>query len=423
MKKTWIMLVVVTLVCATSTIARAGSLEDLQKQVDELNSQMKALKEAEAAKRAKDAKAVKSEQSYASQLLDKTRFGGYGELDYIFTRENGNGKGGNTFDPHRFVLYVNSELADWVTINAELEWEHGGVKDELNAAGELSGEVSVEQAFLDFKIARPLNVRTGIILVPLGATNLYHEPTNYNSTERPQLDRFIIPSTWSEMGAGVHGSLGDRVDYQLLVMNGLDGSKFSAKNGIRDGRQNFNEDNNNGKAVTGRMEFSPYTNLYTNLSFYTGNSAPRGMPTAWTTIAAFDGKYSIGAFDLTGEYVHVLQDKPAVLSRDIGHRMSGYWVEGAYHIMPKSLKTGKLANADTVIFTRWSEFNTQAGGAVDSTQVSGRFDRNYLTFGISFKPVPTVAIKADYQIYGDHRGAGEIPLDNDKFQLGLGFVF
>jgi hypothetical protein len=55
--------------------------------------------------------------------------------------------------------------------------------------------------------------------------------------------------------------------------------------------------------------------------------------------------------------------------------------------------------------------------------VSGRFDRNYINFGVAFKPVTTMVIKADYQIYDDHRRAGESPLDNDKFQLTLGFVF
>lgn len=34
-----------------------------------------------------------------------------------------------------------------------------------------------------------------------------------------------------------------------------------------------------------------------------------------------------------------------------------------------------------------------------------------------------MAIKADYQIYDDHRSASETALDNDKFQLRLGFVF
>lgn len=34
-------------------------------------------------------------------------------MDYIVRRENGNGKGANIFDPHRLVLYVNSDLSDW----------------------------------------------------------------------------------------------------------------------------------------------------------------------------------------------------------------------------------------------------------------------------------------------------------------------
>jgi hypothetical protein len=420
MKRLFTMLAVTLLLSASAIPARAGSLEDLQKQVDELNSRMNELKEKENIVAAPDSP---DNDSFLKRSWDRTRFGGYGELDYIFRRENGNGKGGNVFDPHRFVLYVNSDLAEWLSLNAELEWEHGGVKEKVED-NELSGEVAVEQAFLDFKIAGPLNFKAGIMLVPVGATNLYHEPTNFNSTERPDLDRYLIPSTWSEMGAGIHGSLGSRVDYQLLVMNGLNGAEFSAKNGIRDGRQNLNKDINRGKAVSGRVEIRPITNLYTNFSFYTGNSAPTGKSAAYTTIAAFDGKYSIGDFDIAGEYVRVYQDNPSALgASDIGHNMSGYWVEGAYHFMPKSLKKGKLSEADTILFARYSEFNTQDGGALDPSRVSGRFDRNYINFGVAFKPVTTMVIKADYQIYDDHRRAGESPLDNDKFQLTLGFVF
>ncbi|HEY6871242.1 MAG TPA: porin [Geobacteraceae bacterium] len=416
MKKLWTMIAAAALLCAAAAPSRAASLEELQKQIDDLNGQMKALSEKEAATAAV---AAKTEESYLKKTWDKTRIGGYGELDYVFRKENGNGNGGNTFEPRRAVLYVNSELADWLTLNTELEWEHGGVPDGGPDAG-----VSVEQAFLDFKLARPFNIKAGVMLVPVGAINLYHEPTSFNSTTRPELDQIIIPTTWQEMGAGIHGALGDKADYQLLVMTGLDGTRFSAENGIREGRQNFGKDSNRSQAVTGRIELRPYTNLYANLSFYTCNAAPSGKPAAYTTVAAFDGKYSLGAFDIAGEYARVYQDNPAGLGiSDIGHNMSGYWVEGAYHFMPKSLKQGKLAEADAVLFARWSEFTTQDGGAIDPAMVSGRFDRNYTTFGIAFKPVTQMVIKADYQIYGDHRTAGEIPLDNDKFQVTLGYVF
>ncbi len=415
MKRMMTMLVAATLLTAGAP-AGASTLEEMQKQIDDLNSQMKALKEKEEAKPVAEPRA---EESYLKKAWDRTTIGGYGELDYAFRRENGNGNGGNTFEPRRMVLYVRSGLADWLTLNSELEWEHGGVPD-----GGPDGGVSVEQAFLDFKLAKSFNIKAGAMLVPVGAINLYHEPTNFNSTNRPELDQIIIPTTWQEMGAGFHGKLGDRVDYQLLAMTGLDGTQFSAADGIREGRQDFGKDSNRSQSITGRVEVRPFTNLYTNFSFYTGNSAPSGKPAAYTTVAAFDGKYSFADFDLAGEYARVYQDNPAALGvADIGRNMAGYWVEGAWHFMPKSLKKGKLADADALFFFRYSEFNTQEGGAVDPSQVSGRFDRRYTTFGIAFKPVTTMVVKADYQLYGDHRKGGETPLDNDKFQVTLGFVF
>ena len=416
MKKTFVVLAVMTIFGAMASVARAATVEELQKQVDDLSSQVKAIRSTTADKPGLEGNGG---DGYLKKVWDKTRIGGYGELDYVFRKENGNGNGGNTFEPRRVVLYVNSGLTDWLTFNTELEWEHGGVPD-----GGDDGGVAVEQAFLDARLSKALSVKAGLMLVPVGAINLYHEPTNFNSSTRPQLDQIIIPSTWSEMGAGIHGALAEKVDYQLFATTGLDGRHFSAENGIREGRQDFSpKDSNRNMAVTGRLEIRPFTNLYTNFSFHSGNSAPSGSHTAYTTVMAFDGKYTIGDFDLAGEYAHVYQDNPAVLSDEIGHNMSGYWVEGAYHVMPKSLKTGKLADADAVLFARWSEFNTQDGGAVDPTKVSGRFDRNYTTFGVVFKPTTTVAIKADYQIYDDHRKVGETPLDNDKFQITLGFVF
>jgi len=422
MKRSFVLIAAAALLLSVTPKARAAATnEELQKQMDELKTQMKSLG-TQPPVAAADPVAPGGTDNY-KPFLDKTRFGGYGELNYIFRKNNDNGNGGNIFDPNRIVLYVDSPLSDWITFSAELEWEHGGVRDELKPDNTLTGEASVEQAYLDFKLSRRFNVKAGVMLVPLGAINLNHEPTNVNSGERPQLDQILIPSTWSEMGAGIHGELCDKVSYQLYVMNGLDGSRFSAENGIREGRQNLNEDNNNGKAITGRLELRPLTNLYTNLSFYTGNSAGKGV-SAYTTVSAVDGKYSLGGFDLAGEYVFIYQDDPAALGvSDIGRRMSGYWIEGGWHVMPQGLKKGKLANSDAVLFARWSEFNTQQGGVVDPSKVSGRYDRNYTTVGLHFKPTTTVSIKADYQFYGDHRAPGEAPLDNDKFQLSLGFVF
>lgn len=421
MIKRYILTAVTTAMLASPPLqAHAATNEELSQELDAIKSQIKALTATSQQKADETIKPAPSTETvsggYMKQLVDKTKLGGYGELDYIFKRDNGNGNGGNTLDPHRVVLYVASELTDWISLNTELEWENGGSDGQ-------DGGVAVEQAYLDFRLADPINVKAGVMLMPMGAINQSHEPTSFYSSARPALDTFLIPSTWQEMGIGIHGALGRKVDYQLFAVTGLDGTKFTPEEGLREGRQKFGKDNNRNFAVTGRLDYRPITNLSTAVSFYSGNSAPSGTPTAYTTILAFDGKYRYSDFEIAGEYVHVYQDKPELLNPEIGRNMSGYWIEGAWHCMPKMLKQGKLANADTILFARYSELTTQDGGAIDPTKTNGKFDRNYTTVGLSFMPIPSVAIKADYQFFGDHRAAGEIPLDNDKFQLSLGFVF
>lgn len=394
-----------------STAQAESSIPEMQKQLDEIRVKLQEL-QAE-----KKPEAVGGSGEYLKKLLGSTRISGYGELDYVIRKDNGNGNGGNTLDPHRIVLNVTSQLTDWIDFNSELEWEHGG------SDGGADGSISVEQAYLTFKLNPAFNVKTGVMLMPMGAINQNHEPVNFYSSARPALDTYLIPSTWQEMGVGISGALHRKVDYQLMAVTGLDGTGFSAERGLRDGRQGFKKDNNRNFAVTGRLDVRPVENLTTSLSLYSGNSAPSGSPTAYTTIAALDGRYRYRDFEVAGEYVHVYQDRPNVLSGEIGRNMSGYWVEGAWHALPSVWKKGRLADADAVLFARYSELNTQKGGAADPAKTSGRFNRNYTTVGLSFMPIPAVAVKADYQFYGDHRTAGETALDNDKFQITVGFVF
>lgn len=404
---------------ATSSHAET-SIQDLQKQLDSINARIQAMqiqKDSTEVSSHSGSDQSSGSSDYLRKLWGNTRISGYGELEYIVRKDNGNGNGGNTLDPHRIVLNVTSQLTDWIDFNSELEWEHGG------SDGGDDGSISVEQAYLTFKLNSAFNINTGVMLVPMGSINQNHEPVNFYSSSRPALDTYIIPSTWQEMGLGISGSLHKKIDYQLMAVSGLDGSNFNAAKGVREGRQGFKKDSNRNFAVTGRLDLRPIENLRTSLSLYSGNSAPSGSPTAYTTIAAIDGRYRFSDFELAGEYAHVYQDRPEVLSDEIGRRMSGYWVEGAWHALPAAWKKGKLANADAVLFARYSELNTQDGGAVDPTKTSGKYDRNYTTIGLSFMPIPSVAIKADYQIFGDHRSAGEKALDNDKFQITVGFVF
>jgi len=288
MRKIGVATTVMIGVLALAASSRADAIPELQRQLDEINGKIKELQAQ------KKPEVAAESDGYLKKLWGNTKVSGYGELEYIFRKDNGNGNGGNTLDPHRVVLNVTSQLTDWIDFNSELEWEHGG------SDGGADGSISVEQAYLTFKLNPAFNVKTGVMLMPMGAINQNHEPINFYSSARPALDTFLIPSTWQEMGVGISGVLHKKIDYQLMAVTGLDGTGFNAEKGLRDGRQGFKTDNNRNFAVTGRLDVRPIEGLTTSLSLYSGNSAPSGSPTAYTTIAAFDGPYRFRDFELAG---------------------------------------------------------------------------------------------------------------------------
>ncbi|HSR87596.1 MAG TPA: hypothetical protein VLL07_01475, partial [Pontiella sp.] len=165
------------------------------------------------------------ESSNAFNPLEGFRFGGYGEVHANF-EENGD----SVFDIHRLVLYVGYDFADWIVLNTEIELEHAYATD---GAG---GEVLVEQLYVDFLLSDAINVRAGRILAPLGIINQNHEPTLFFGVERPAVDKYIIPSTWSLDGIGLFGAPAEWLNYQLYVAGGLDGSEFNGEDGVREGR-------------------------------------------------------------------------------------------------------------------------------------------------------------------------------------------
>src|SRR5262249_58974214 len=84
--------------------------------------------------------------------------------------------------------------------------------------------VSLEFAFLDYLINEPVNIRAGIILLPVGKFNLLHDSPLNDLTDRPLVAQLIIPTTMSETGAGFYGTFypgrTSKLDYELYVTTG-----------------------------------------------------------------------------------------------------------------------------------------------------------------------------------------------------------
>ena len=120
--------------------------------------------------------------------------GGYGEVNYqAYVADKGSTN--DNADLERFVLYFGYKFNDSIILNSELELEHSSTSK--------SGSVSMEMMSLDFLIDPLFNVRTGLMLTPMGFINLIHEPPFYFGNNRPEVERRIIPSTWRNIGGGL----------------------------------------------------------------------------------------------------------------------------------------------------------------------------------------------------------------------------
>ena len=217
--------------------AEAPSNEELARRIEVLTRELEARKLGDASDPAPPAGSTGrwGLGPAASKVYGKSSglsIGGYGESlyqNFDSTREDGAASGKtNEWDYLRAVVYLGWKFDRTFVLNTEIEYEHASTGD--------GGEVSVEFATLDAMLRDEVNLRAGLVLVPMGFVNEMHEPTTYLGARRPDTESRILPSTWSANGIGAFGEAGP-LAYKLYLTESLDASSFSAPDGIRGGRQ------------------------------------------------------------------------------------------------------------------------------------------------------------------------------------------
>ena len=356
--------------------------------------------------------ATRSSGEYSTET--RMPFSGY--MDYHVNKAEGEPAVG---DFHRFVLLFGHSFSDRIQFWSELELEHAFV-----GGGEASGELELEQAYLDFLIKPWLNIRSGIMLAPVGLINERHEPPTFNGVERPFVDTVIIPTTWFEPGAGIFGDLGSGFVYKAYAMAPLNASLFNAEEGIREGRQKAFKSIVQNPAITGRLEYHGLPGLSLGGSFWTGKSgfATPGINPR-VNVFEFDGRYSVSRLDFRGEWANVNLDQTerlnSLLQRtsgvnpNIAERMRGFYFEGAYHLLPLRQRY------DLVAFSRYENFDTQHKMGRGYLPLK-EFDRDTLVTGLTFFPEPDVAVKFDYTVL---RNQSRLIKARNGVNLGIGWWF
>jgi hypothetical protein len=409
-------------------IARDDEIADLRRQLSTVVDEVEKLRAQVAAP--EEATELKSQNGYgpaASKIYSIAKgvsIGGYVEGHYGF-RNLGDAASDNEANLDREVLYVGYKFNDWIAWNSEIEFE--------NATTENNGSVTVEFSTLDFLFRPEINARVGVLLLPMGIVNEVHEPPFYYSTFKPAVEQAIIPSTWTEYGAGVFGRLGESLSYRFYLVEGLNAQGFES-GGIREGRQGSSEALANDLAFVGRLEWEPLSGLSLGTSYYQGNSGqdqsidtggfeqkmPKAPVSIWElhsiyrwqglTFRALYAQSHIGnAGDLSSLFTQAGHESP-VISR----RMLGGYGELAYDIMPW-ISAGSEMTLEP--FFRWEYLDTQNDVASGFVADRAQKQRIYVP-GIQFKPIPNVVLKLDYRNVDDFAGK-----QGDQVDLGFGLVF
>lgn len=391
-------------VAAMQKAAPTVDFSEIQREIDVLSKEIETLKSGE--KKAIVADVATNGLGAAASKVYRSQpglsFGGYGEFLYNNPQHDV-----ATADALRAILYTGYKFNDRVLFNSELEVEH--------ASTEHGGEVSLEFGYLDFLGKPSANVRAGLVLVPMGIINEQHEPTSYLGARRPMTERFIIPSTWSEIGAGVFGEVGT-VSYRGYVMTGLNSAEFTGEEGIREGRQGGGEAVAEDLAAVGRVDWHPMEGTIVGGSLYSGGSGQTASYKGRVTLAEVHGDMKFRALSVRALAARGrIGDAGAISAANgetVGSALGGWYVEGGYDL------ASMLGRGMSITpYARYERIDT-------NRRVAAGFERNLendrrvTTLGVAFKPISQTVIKTDWQKVKHANGRS-----NSEFNLALGYIF
>lgn len=386
-----------------SPVAAAAAQDDISVLKDQLKKQQAQI----------DALADQLEQGgnatgKLAKWYDKMSIGGYGEMHYNnLERESASGSEDiEEIDLHRFVLYYGYAFTDTVRFYSEFEVEHTVAGEEKN------GEVEIEQAYIEWDYLARQHAKAGVMLVPVGLLNLTHEPDTFYGVERNNVERNIIPATWWEGGVGLSGEAAPGLNYDVTVTEGLkldvtedEDGEISGKFKVRDGRQQTSEATASDLAYTAAVNYTGVPGLQIGGAVRYQDDVLQGESVGETKeidalLYEAHVDWHAGPFGVRALFASWELDDAIETIKTGADKQEGLYIEPSYKI------TEKLG-----VFTRYSEWDNQAGGNDDT-------EYDQVDIGVNYWLTNSVVLKADIQ-----NQDAPSDVETDGFNLGVGWSF
>jgi hypothetical protein len=325
---------------------------------------------------------------------------------------------------YRFSVFFGYKLTDRIIFNSEFlgEFLHDGTRE--------TGTDVIIEAMMDFLLHRRFNVRVGYYPLPIGYINNNDEPVMFNSVNRPEVERVIIPTSWISLGMMGYGQVAPRLSYSVGIVGGLDAREFFGGSWVRQGRQVYHSIPSD-YASLAQLSYHMGERFQAGVSGYhgasglgevTGGEGRIKMP---TTLGAIHARYSAPRYNLTAVAAQGslgrTTDLFARTGRVLGSRTYGWYLEGDHDVLPY-FRRG-VSERSVSVFSRYERLNThhRIDGAL-ANQARREQDLRIVTVGANYRPRRNLIFKANYQFRSNFHGGLGLP-ESNLTEFGFGFIY
>lgn len=350
--------------------------------------------------------------------------GGYVESNWQYKGTNGVSDG-HQFQFRRLTLFVASSISKRIKFLSEIEFEPA------------EKQIGIEFAAIDAEFHPMLNLRSGIIMNPIGAFNQNHDGPKWEFTDRPIAATQMLPATWSNAGFGLYGKKYNKnwmFGYEVYLSSGFD-------NSIIDNPQNKTY------LPASKQNTERFEEMASGTPLFTGKIAVRHNKIAELGISYMGGIYNrwqddgiiiddkrridVFAIDInttlpktntfiTAEWAFIKLNVPSTYTEQYGNKQQGGFIDIVQPILKKTILNWKDAVVNIALRAEYIDWNV---GNFKSTGTNIGEDLWSIMPAISFRPTSQTVFRFNYRYSQQKDILNNPPNKSGSFSFGISSYF
>jgi hypothetical protein len=350
--------------------------------------------------------------------------GGYLEANWQRLSTDGVSEG-HQFQARRLTIFMSSAISKRVKFLTEIEFEDGGK------------EIAIEFASVDVEFHPLVNFRGGIIMNPIGAFNQNHDGPKWEFTDRPISATQMLPSTFSNAGAGLFGkkySNNWMIGYEAYLSGSFDNSIIENTENktflpaAKDNADRFEEINSGLPLFTGKIAIRNSKIGELGLS-YMGGVYNKYQDDG----VIIDTKRRVDVFALdfnttlpkiktfiTSELAWIKVDVPSTYGQQFGNKQFGGFIDIVQPLLTKNILGWKNAVLNIACRLEYVDWNV---GTFNETGGNIGEDIWSVMPAISFRPTSQTVFRLNYRFQKQRDILGNPPANTAGFNIGVSTYF